>query len=106
MPNTRKTLDEQVVQVAEKRQKRDDSMSKFIEEGWEFIKNDEKLVPIAKNWKEFSYPMPRIRLSATKYDIFMRFLPHSLLLEVLNKRVEERSQGLSLNKGNGKFYTI
>ena len=96
MSNIRKTLDEQVVQVAEKRQKKEDSMSKFIEEGWKFLKDDEKLMLISKNSKEFSYPIHKIKSSDSKYDIFRRFLPHSLLIEILNKRVEERRGGLSI----------
>lgn len=81
-------------------------MSKFIEEGWKFLKDDEKLMLISKNSKEFSYPIHKIKSSDSKYDIFRRFLPHSLLIEILNKRVEERKGGLSFNKGNGRFYTI
>ena len=52
-------------------------MSKFIEEGWKFLKDDEKLMLISKNSKEFSYPIHKIKSSASKYDIFRRFLPHS-----------------------------
>ena len=65
-------------------------MSKFIEEGWKILKDDEKLMLISKNSKEFSYPIHKIKSSDSKYDIFRRFLPHSLLIEILNKRVEER----------------
>ena len=81
-------------------------MSKFIEEGWKFLIDDEKLMLISKNSKEFSYPIHKIKSSDSKYDIFRRFLPHSLLIEILNKRVEERKGGLGFNKGNGRFYTI
>ena len=51
MSNIRKKLDEQVDQVAEKRQKKEDSMSKFIEEGWISLKGDEILMLISKNSK-------------------------------------------------------
>ena len=79
-------------------------MSKFIEEGWKFLIDDEKLMLISKNSKEFSYPIHKIKSSDSKYDIFWRFLPHSLLSEILNKMI--RKGGLSFNKGNGRFYTI
>ena len=36
----------------------------------------------------------------------MRLMPHSLIMEIFNNRIEERNGGLTFDKGKGNYYTI
>ena len=105
MGNKRKTLNEAVVELASKRKKKQDTEAQFLQEGWAYLKNGEKLFPVDQD-KDFEYPVTKIRSSDSKLDIFLKFLPLSFLKKVLEKRVKERNGGLSFGKGNGKTYTV
>lgn len=106
MSATRLTLQEGTIERGPKRQKRMDTMKEFSDEGWAFVEKGKKLYKTEKNNKEMQYPIHSIRKSDTKYEIFIKLMPHSLIMEIFNKRIEERNGGLAFNKGNGKTYTI
>ena len=59
-----------------------------------------------KMTKTCSTPIHRVKNSDSKYDIFMRLMPHSLIMEIFNNRIEERNGGLTFDKGKGNYYTI
>ena len=81
-------------------------MKKFTDEGWAIIEKGKKLYKMGKNDQELQYSIRRVKNSDSKYDIFMRLMPHSLIMEIFNNRIEERNGGLTFDKGKGNYYTI
>ena len=106
MSTPRLSLHDGTTERGSKRQKRVDIMKKFTDEGWAIIEKGKKLYKMGKNDQDLQYPIHRVKNSDSKYDIFMRLMPHSLIMEIFNNRIEERNGGLTFDKGKGNYYTI
>ena len=106
MSTPRLSLEQGATEKGSKRQKRVDHMKKFTDEGWAMVKKGNKLYKKKKNDLESHYPLHWVKKSDTKYEIFLKLMPHSLIMEIFDRRIEERDCGLTFDKGNGLYYTM
>ena len=104
--SSRKSTKKTVKCISQLRQNKENIEKKFHEEGWAYLRACETLYQLEHDKVSPDYPLHHIRRSDTKYDIFRKMLPPELLMGVLQRRCEDREQGLSFDKGCGNIFTI
>ena len=84
-----------VSEIGISRKKMLDIKEGFKVEGWRFLEPEQVL--LKKNTDEFvsDFPLHTIRSYYSKYDIFREILPPTFLMDFLQRRCDDREQGLT-----------
>ena len=95
-----------VVSVAEKRANRLETARKFKKDGWGFMRKNETVVMKDGDTGMSDFPVHSCSRSDSPFDIFRVLMPNRMVKGTLEKRGQDRLDGLKFNKGKGQFYTV
>ena len=105
-PGPRQSVRAAVATVAERREIRQQTAKQFKKDGWCYLRKNETVDTKAGDSAMSDFPVHGCSREDSPYDIFRSLMPPKLVLGTLKKRGEERLDGLMLNKGKGKMYTV